>query len=371
MVPVAVSTAVLVPNIIANPDHGLEPLSVEFRGSATGGSPPYSYSWTFGDGGVSTEQNPTYIYNSYGNYLATLAVSDSRPISASTTHPISVFVVNCPSTTGLIAGLPVSHEGTSPFTVHFSVDGLGPSSNGPFRFQWDFGDGGQSTEQAPTHTYYYTAGNPDWRIYTVTLHIFDKCNLERVTSESVYVLPPPTASTAFIRLYRSGGAVEYQTNHPYFAGDLAFKDGGIGSPWPNECGMTGDFIYLSPLFVPASFWPKDPGHDDGVYVDGSVTSVEIRFSAGPGNNGTSGTGGWVGMSGCTEPGSEWGSHWCDSFIRTITSAGGCLTTGGYRTPTVTIIGLGVSDKAAFADVTYTFNGWTTTAAVRSGSVTVR
>jgi len=46
-------------NINASPTSGEVPLTVNFTGSATGGTPPYSYSWDFGDSASSTEQNPS------------------------------------------------------------------------------------------------------------------------------------------------------------------------------------------------------------------------------------------------------------------------------------------------------------------------
>ena len=51
---------------------------IQFRGSATGGSPPYTWLWDFGDGSTSTEQNPVHTYTSPGNYTVTLTVTDSE-----------------------------------------------------------------------------------------------------------------------------------------------------------------------------------------------------------------------------------------------------------------------------------------------------
>src|SRR2546429_4745708 len=37
-----------------------------------------SYSWTFGDGGTSTAQNPSHIYGAGGSYTVTLRVTDNQ-----------------------------------------------------------------------------------------------------------------------------------------------------------------------------------------------------------------------------------------------------------------------------------------------------
>ena len=47
-----------------------------FNGSATGGASPYSFNWSFGDGGTSTGANTTHAYTTSGSYNVTLAVSD-------------------------------------------------------------------------------------------------------------------------------------------------------------------------------------------------------------------------------------------------------------------------------------------------------
>lgn len=42
------------------------------------GTPPYTYSWNFGDGGNSTVANPTHTYSTNGVYLVSLTVTDSK-----------------------------------------------------------------------------------------------------------------------------------------------------------------------------------------------------------------------------------------------------------------------------------------------------
>ncbi|MCK4827665.1 PKD domain-containing protein, partial [bacterium] len=62
----------------ASPTLGEVPLTVNFTGAATGGTPPYSYNWDFGDGTSSSEQNPSHTYNDPGDYTVTLTVTDSQ-----------------------------------------------------------------------------------------------------------------------------------------------------------------------------------------------------------------------------------------------------------------------------------------------------
>ena len=48
-----------------------------------------TYSWVFGDGSTSTEMNPTYVYNSNGNYTVTLIANNDCGAS---THTVNVNV---------------------------------------------------------------------------------------------------------------------------------------------------------------------------------------------------------------------------------------------------------------------------------------
>jgi len=49
---------------------------IYFKGNATGGIKPYNWSWDFGDGNSSYEQNATHNYSKEGAYVVNLTVTD-------------------------------------------------------------------------------------------------------------------------------------------------------------------------------------------------------------------------------------------------------------------------------------------------------
>lgn len=56
---------------------GLEPLTVAFSATAFGGSPPYGYSWDYGDGSTGSGAAPTHVYQNAGDYTAIVTITDA------------------------------------------------------------------------------------------------------------------------------------------------------------------------------------------------------------------------------------------------------------------------------------------------------
>jgi hypothetical protein len=73
----------------ANPDYGPPPLAVEFTAEAecTRGQP--TYKWEFGDGGTSTDTNPSHTYANAGDFTAVVTVTAG---TATATDEIDITV---------------------------------------------------------------------------------------------------------------------------------------------------------------------------------------------------------------------------------------------------------------------------------------
>ena len=161
--------------------------TVQFS-AVSNGSPGYdftcathNYAWTFGDGGTSILANPTHTYSSSGKWPAKVTITQgSQNIQLS--HDVSVN-----GSSGGFGVCPTMYPDSNVY-IRYS----GPTSQcyaadtackvgevvafraasflydfgcGSHTYTWDFGDGGHSTEQTPSHPY-TTDGT-----YKVTLHL--------------------------------------------------------------------------------------------------------------------------------------------------------------------------------------------------------
>jgi len=177
--PAATRTITVYPDadFTATPRSGVYPLTVQFTDTSTGS--PTSWSWNFGDGQTSTEQNPTHVYTTIGAYKVTLTVS--RGGLSDTEEKINYIFVNTPprplraNINGKTTFFSVDRiAGTAPFTATFYPY--------PSRLQkettytWDFGDGTSLVKTVPPGNRYWVPESVSHvysipGIYTVTLTI--------------------------------------------------------------------------------------------------------------------------------------------------------------------------------------------------------
>jgi PKD repeat protein len=145
-------------------------LATTFNNSSTGSS--LTYNWTFGDGYSSSLMNPVHTYSSPGTYTVCLYATN-----ACTTDSI------CQTVTVSCAAANAAWSYTNS-TVNASFTDM--TSGNPISWAWDFGDGGTSNLQNPTHSY-AAAGT-----YTVCLTITDSCGIDS-TCQPVTVCNLPVA----------------------------------------------------------------------------------------------------------------------------------------------------------------------------------
>jgi chitodextrinase len=107
---VTVNAALSVAPIVATPASPTAGTNVTLRAVASGGTPPYSYSWTLGDGTTASTSSVLHAYANSGNYTATVTVNDSTGAHATVNVTITVTA-------------PPSPSSSSPFSL-FSGTGL-------------------------------------------------------------------------------------------------------------------------------------------------------------------------------------------------------------------------------------------------------
>lgn len=139
-----------------------------------------AWSWDFGDGFTSTDQNPVHTYGEGGDYNVTLTVTDNEGATDGDMQNVSVTAPgNQPPDADFSAA-------TSDLTVTFTdqSDDVDGSVAG---WQWVFDDGNSSTAQNPVHTY-AAAGT-----YSVTLTVTDNEGATDQVTKPVTVTEPSSA----------------------------------------------------------------------------------------------------------------------------------------------------------------------------------
>jgi PKD repeat protein len=149
----------------ASPVTGSAPLNVTFTASASGGTPPYAYHWSFGDGASNGSAADFHVYSTPGYYDAVLNVTDAADATASENWTIQVNTTTGPPLSVVANAAPLT--GATPLVVNFSAEASGGTA--PYAFLWQFGDGATGLSQNTSHTY-PTAGAYSANL-TVTDHV--------------------------------------------------------------------------------------------------------------------------------------------------------------------------------------------------------
>jgi formylglycine-generating enzyme required for sulfatase activity/PKD repeat protein len=158
-----------------SPLAGIAPLTVAFNDTSAGTN--QGWLWGFGDGTTSTERNPSHIYAARGAYTVSLTVSGTGG-SDRVTVPDAVRVY-APVHAAFVAA-PL--RGLAPIAVAFTDQSTGDITS----WLWDFGDGDESVERSPGHT--YLAGGT----YTVGLTVAGPGGTDLATRSGYVVVDAPS-----------------------------------------------------------------------------------------------------------------------------------------------------------------------------------
>ena len=157
-------TIVINPNPVANFTFGngcLPNATIQFTNSSTisdGSQAQLTYTWDFGDGGSSTNANPSHTYAGTGPYNVTLVTTSNNGCTNNTVKSVATIfaqpVAQFTAPAEVCLGAPVNLQDQSTTT-----------NSNITSWNWNFGDGTTSTQQNPVKNY-TSAGN-----YTITLTV--------------------------------------------------------------------------------------------------------------------------------------------------------------------------------------------------------
>src|SRR5205823_1202980 len=144
----------------AAPTAGDAPVTAAFFGSASGGTLPYSFTWSLGDGTTSISQNPDHSYGVPGTFTVSLMVTDAN----GSVVPVAPLTVNVAAGPLVASAAAATSSGDAPMAAALSGSLTGGTP--PYTFAWNLGDGTTSSQSSVNHTY-TSAGNYSARL-TVT-----------------------------------------------------------------------------------------------------------------------------------------------------------------------------------------------------------
>ena len=244
----------------ASPRSGLAPLTVDFSDKSTGEGLE-AWEWDFGDESTGDERyqrNPTHTYTTPGTYTVSLTVwgnggsdtetkEDYITVTEETTWPVAAFI-----------GTPRS--GTTPLTVQFTDMS---TRQGMIEYwSWNFGDGGTSDEQSPSHTY-TTAGT-----YTVSLTITWDGGDDTETKEAYITVSEATPTPVPPNTVLVAGQVRHNGN-PMAGALVTLTYSGASHAMASDAA--GNFAFSG---VPAST-PFTLSASDGTHSSNTITSAGI------------------------------------------------------------------------------------------------
>ncbi len=162
---------------------------VAFTDQTVAGAGPgsiVSWEWKFGDEKLSQEQNPQHTYQLPGDFTVQLLVRDTNNCTGLASQTLPYYPIP-----ELLVVAPSEFIGCQPAEIFF--DNLSTPVNESYTLNWDFGDGGTSSEISPTYVY------EDVGTYTVTLEIISPlgCQTDTTWNNLITVLPSPVADFTY------------------------------------------------------------------------------------------------------------------------------------------------------------------------------
>ena len=176
------SNAVLNASLRAGPAGGPAPFGTTFSTIAHGGTPPYSYLWSYGDGPAQGGANLSrHVFGAPGVYAVAVNITDATGVRA---RAITSVVVTSPGGSLAVTVTGSPPNGTTPLTTTLSAKANGGSA--PYTFSWVLGDGGTAAGSNVSHLYGQTG------LYEATVFVGDAAGHTGFGTLPIAVTAPST-----------------------------------------------------------------------------------------------------------------------------------------------------------------------------------
>jgi gliding motility-associated-like protein len=166
---------------------GCAPLVVQFSDASTGNVT--FWKWDFGNGTVSSQQNPGVIYTEPGTYTVTLVAGNAQGTD-SLVRTGYIEVYGKPEVAFTASPL----SGCFPMQVQFTSQS-NPVSGSITAYTWDFGDGQISPAANPVHT--YTSQNN----FNISLTVQNSFGCKQVLQKNAFIQTTGKVTAAFTYTY--------------------------------------------------------------------------------------------------------------------------------------------------------------------------
>jgi PKD repeat protein len=228
----------------ANQTNGCAPLTVEFTDLSTGD--PDTWSWTFGDGGTSGDQNPTYTYENAGTYSVTLTTSNlcgsdgETKIDYIQVDPpcgVNAYALSDISVRGSVSGDYLdTHTSDNVYESITEVHSGGKPSNrySVLEHKWDF-----NVVAGSSITFYvegYRPDNSDGDDFSFEYSIDDNSYVPLVTinsaTEQVYsaAIPNNISGNVYVRVIDTDHTAQNLSYDPVYVDHMYIESAGTPPP---------------------------------------------------------------------------------------------------------------------------------------------
>jgi len=252
----------LIADFTESPTPGVATMPVQFTNTSTGDNIT-GWSWNFGDGVTSFEQNPQHTYTTAGTYNVSLNITN--PWGTNTTTK-SLNITSAPLAPPIANFTATPMNGTAPLTVTFTDT----STNTPTGWFWDFGDGNTSTQQNPVYIY-TQLGN-----HNVNLTATNSAGSNTSTQQTIFVYN----NLDTIRVDAGNGTYPDCLGNVWWA-DQVYTPGGWGySPSGAPIYSTNAFIgnTSDPNLYQTSRWSNTGTVDYQFNVPNGNYNVQMKFA---------------------------------------------------------------------------------------------